>query len=357
MVVLLAAGLVVSGCTAVRDGWVQVWGTAPEEPAVVSGSLGYTLTRDIGVGYEPEVIAVSPDGALIAVAGRDSSFVDLLNASTGARVARLVGHRLPPIGALHFSGDSRVLVSAGGLPQPGLPEPSVRVWDVSTGAAIDSIGGAQTAAIVSVAVSSDAARVASASSDSLKMWMLPASNGASGMWMDHTAVICGMAASPDLRVVATGGHDLRVLVRSLATMDRFEALQGHEAAPCGLVLSNDGATLVTWDFGSTHSTIRLWDTVRFAPRGQVDVRGRVFHVFFDGSRPIAVARGSVTAPGTPPAGNAATDRLSFISLGDATVLGEITSSPKVVATSNNGEVFVVAAWDGRISVFRRGGAR
>jgi WD40 repeat protein len=323
----------------------------------VSGSLGYTLVRDIGVGYEPEVIAVSPDGALIAVAGRDSSFVDVLNAATGDRVSRLVGHRLPPIGALQFSGDGRVLASAGGLPQPGLPEPSVRTWDVSTGRGIDAITGAQTASIVSVAVSSDAARVASASSDSLKMWMLPASNGATGMWTDHTAVICGMAASPDLKIVATGGHDLRVLVRSLGAMDSFETLQGHEAAPCGLQFSGDGTTLVTWDFGSTHSTIRLWDTVRFAPRGQVDIRGRVFHVFFDGSRPIAVVRGVVSTPGTTPSGNAATDRLSFVSLTDATVLGEVSSSPKVVAASKDGQTFVSAAWDGRISIFRRGGAR
>lgn len=356
---VIGLGLVtLAGCAAVPESWRSAWTQAePERHPLRAGALSYGAVRTFEMGAEPAALAVSPTGNTVAAAGVDSSFIDVWDVETGARRLRLVGHRLPPIGALQFSADGRLLVSGGGVPETGFPEPSLRVWDITTGRVIDMIPVAQSAEIVSVAVSADAGHVLSASTDSLKMWALPRRTGADGMWVDHTSTICGMAASPDLKVVATGGRDFRVMLRALSDMNRHEMLLGHEAPPCGLRFSPDGTVLVSWDFGSTRSTIRVWDAERLAARGQVDIRGRTYAVFFDGSEPVAAVRGSVLHAGRSEEPIAIRDRIRFVSLSDGRVVGEVPGEPKLVVTSHDGQAVATASWDGTVTVFRRGGSR
>lgn len=319
-------------------------------------ALSYAMVSTANLGYEPQVIAVSLKGDLVAASGREP-FIDIFDAATGTRKARLVGHRLPPIGALVFSSDGRILVSGGGVQERGTREPSIRFWNVATGQMTEAIPEAQTAEIVSVVVSDDLKRLFTAGSDSLKLWSLPAATSAVGMWVDHTSLICGMAASRDMRFVATGGNDHRVLVRSTSNLSRFEVLYGHAAPPCGLQFGPENGSLISWDFGSTVSSLRVWDLVRFAPIRRVDVRGRILTVFFVGDRPVAAVAGTVVTAGRPAAGPGISDRVSFISVDSERLLGELPLSPKLVVATPDGRSVVTAAWDGSVQVFRLGGAQ
>ena len=168
-----------------------------------------------------------------------------------------------------------------------------------------------------------------------------------------------MSASSDLNVVATGGRDLRILVRRLPDMDRFDTLYGHEGAPCGLTLSPDGSTAVSWDFGSSRSNVWLWDTVRVAARAHVPIRGRVFAVFFTPEGPIGVAHGIVA-----PLVRSEADRdiriptrLNLVSLTESRVVGGIPTLAKLVSTTPDGAAIVTATRNGTVTVFHRRGAR
>lgn len=319
-------------------------------------ALNYSTVSTANLGYEPQVMAVSPKGDLVAVSGKEP-FIDVLDTATGTRKVRLVGHRLPLIGALVFSADGRVLVSGGGVPERGTPEPSIRFWNIATGEMTETIPEAQTAEIVSLAISDDAKRLFTVGTDSLKMWSLPGAKSAVGMWVDHTLLICGMAASRDMRFVATGGNDHRVLVRSTSNMNRFEALHGHADSPCGLRFNPENASLVSWDFGSTMSTIRVWDLVRFAPMHRVDVRGRILTVFFVGGKPVAAIAGTIVTGGRSAEGPGISDKVSFISIDGERLLGELPVSPKLFVATPEGQSVVAATWDGTVQVFRLGGAQ
>jgi WD40 repeat protein len=352
---VILVGLGLAGCAMVPDSWTSV--TQQKRKPSTSGLFSYSVSRKFELGYEPNGVVVTPLGDLVATSRVESSFIDLWSAGSGKKTMRLTGHRLAPVGAMQFSDDGTLLVSAGGVQEVGVPEPSVRVWDTNTGKMVDAITEAQTAMIVSLAVSSDAQDIVLASSDSLKVWSRSASRTPQGMWVDHTKTICGMAASPDLGVMATGAMDDRVLLRHASRRDRFDALYGHEVAPCGLKFSPDGQMLVSWDFGSRRSTIRIWDADRAASRGHVDINGRVFSVFFERGEPVAVIRGAVAGPVRSEDRVELPNWLTLVSLTDGTVLGELDVVPKRVATSPNGDVLVAATWDGVVSVFRRGGAR
>lgn len=348
--------LALPGCRAlpVFDRWFD---PASERSTTTATTAGYVRARPFDAGYEPASIAVSSTGSTIAIAGRASPYLDVWDAGTGTRRARLVGHALPPIGGLTFSADGRLLVSGGGEPEPGTIEPSIRFWALETGTMRDVIPLAQTSPIVAMALSSDDRRVLAVSNDSLRMWSVDAGHVPMDMWVDHTSTICGMAASADFRVIATGGRDLRILLRKAAAMDSFEPLVGHEAAPCGLTFSANGDTLASWDLGSSRSTIRVWDTQRAAPMGHVDVSGRVLQVLFAESNPVAVIRGTVLRTRDDGVPSSRSNVLSLISALDGRGLGELPVTPKLVGTSGDGSTIVTVSWTGQVDVFRRVGAR
>jgi WD40 repeat protein len=354
VVTAMAVGL--TGCGAFRP-LDRRFNPASERSTARMVTDTYFLGVPFDVGYEPAFVAVSRTGNIIAVSGLDAPYIDVWDASTGARRARLVGHALPPIGGLAFSDDGRVLVSGGGEAGTGTIEPSIRFWALDTGTMRDVIPLAQTSPILGIALSRDSQRVLAASNDSLRMWSIEGGQTPLGMWVDHTSTICGMAASADFGLVATGGRDLRILLRTASTMDRFEPLLGHEAAPCGLAFSPDGMTLVSWDLGSNRSTLRLWDTQRVAPLSHLEIKGRVLQVLFAETGPVALIRGAVIRVRDDASSTSIPNGVSLVSAVDGQVLGTLPVTPKLVGASTDGRTVVTLSWTGRVNVFRRGGAR
>jgi WD40 repeat protein len=357
-VALAAAAIAVTfiGCGRL-PGLASRSATEAARSATTATMAGYVRARPFDAGYEPAAVAVNTTGSAVAIAGRESPYIDIWDVGTGVRRARLVGHALPPIGALAFSAGGRLLVSAGGDAEPGTAEPSVRFWSVDTATMSGIIPLAQTSPIVAIALSADERRVLAASNDSLRMWSVEGVPAPVGMWVDHISTICAMAASPDFRVVATGGRDLRILIRRAGAMDTFHPLVGHETAPCGLTFSPDGKMLVSWDLGSSRSTVRIWDTDRAAAMGHLDIRGRVLHVLFVDGNPMAVIRGTLVRARdggiTSPPSNA----VSIVSAVDGRLLGELPVAPRLVGANSDGSTLVTVSWDGRVDIFHRGGMR
>ncbi len=129
--------------------------------------------------------AISPDGALLAAAGRDGS-LQLWDAATGVEVWRVAGDeqtgvgRWPPPRACAFSPDGRLLLSTGprgalawsadgAWIATGATEEGLMVWSTATGEPIASV--ADTGRITSCRLSPDGALLATLSHEGpLRLW-------------------------------------------------------------------------------------------------------------------------------------------------------------------------------------------
>jgi WD40 repeat protein len=340
LAVALTAGCGLRGAAGGRPG-------GPAAPPSPGRPVAFAPAGDFRLPYEPHIAAVDPAGRWLAVSGPEP-FIEVYELSSGARRARLVGHRVPPVGALAFVGPR--LVSGGGAPQRGTEEPTIRVWDLETGALVRSVPEAHTGEILALAVTPDGRRVLSAGTDSLKLWSLDDPARALGMWVDHTSLLCGMAAADDLGTVVTAGRDHRLLVRRARAMHAFDVLLGHSAPPCGVRLDGPGQVLASWDLGPATASLRTWDLGRLAPSQRLDVRGRVLEVTFGRAGPVAAIVGSVVRPGTTPP--PVTDAVTFVAVERLETVGVLPGVPKLLAATADGRTVVSLGWDGSVRAFR-----
>ena len=136
----------------VTDGGVHAWNIATQKK----------LWSAKANKLQPTAVSVSPDGKVIAVAGKDGG-VRLYDGATGKETATLTGHT-GAVNAVAFNGeDGKRLVTAG-------EDGSVRVWDPAAGKPVAALKG-HTGAVKVVAFSPDGSVIASGSADkSVKVW-------------------------------------------------------------------------------------------------------------------------------------------------------------------------------------------
>jgi WD40 repeat protein len=158
-------------------------------------------------GSQPFAMAVSPDGGLLAVCGKETGWdIQLRDTRDGRMIGGpLKGHEAMVIW-LAFSPDSKTLVSAG------WDDGMLGIWDVSK---------------------------------QRRRSLLPGHNGS----------IDKVAFSPDGRTLATCGSDETVRLWNLARMQEVAVLGGHRGRVNGVALSPDGRWLAST---SADGTIRLW---------------------------------------------------------------------------------------------------
>ena len=293
-------------------GWAGVW-------EIASGNLIAEMKDmpDAVLG-----IAISPNGKLVATAGRDK-VARLWEAETGNLVSTLAGHRsalewidFSPDGKMlasgsydhtaklwsvdsgqevailsdhdgtvattRFSPDGRTLVTAGS-------EGVVRLWDVATRRPIDVLyaglsEGDVPRPVLAVAYSPNQKLVASVHADNTVRLRDPSTGRMVHLLEGHDDLVSSVAFSPDGRILATAGDDKKVKLWDVRQGRELKTLVGHTGAVLSVAFSPDGKGLAS---GGSDNTIRLWDVVSGDQRAKLDghsaaVRGIAYCV--DGKR-------------------------------------------------------------------------
>ncbi|KAN0071270.1 WD40-repeat-containing domain protein [Elaphomyces granulatus] len=160
-----------------------------------------------------------------------------------------------PVMSVAFSPDSKKVVS-------GSRDSTVRVWDITTGQADQTLTG-HSAEATSVAFSPDGKKVVSGSYDwTVRVWDITTGQ-ADQTLTGHSAEVTSVAFSPDGKKVVSGSHDWTVRVWDITTGQVDQTLTGHSDWVRSVAFSPNGKKVVS---GSSDSTVRVWDITT----GQVD---------------------------------------------------------------------------------------
>ncbi len=168
----------------------------------------------MGLARDKKSLAYSPDGRFLAATGEDETQIDIRDARTRQRRARLTGHA-GSVYSVSFSGDGRLLASAS-------TDRTVRVWDVSAAKCIAVLTG-------------------------------------------HSDKVYAAVFHPEGKRLATGGRDGSIWLWDLASGQEVARLKRHTNYVFSLAFSPDGTTLAS---GSGDGTVRIWDTKSPAVRHQ-----------------------------------------------------------------------------------------
>lgn len=146
-------------------------------------------------------IAISPDGTTIASGSKDKTIRVL--SLEGELLRTLDGHK-DHVNSVVFSSDGTLIIS-------GSEDEDVRVWSVTTGKCMRIFE--QWGPIHSVAISSDAKHIASASASGMWMWHTQMQEGdrATSTKYDHEAYVSCVAFSPkETKVASSCWEKLRI---------------------------------------------------------------------------------------------------------------------------------------------------
>jgi serine/threonine protein kinase len=186
------------------DGTVQVW----------DATSGEQLFSYQGQTSNVAAVAWSPDGKHIASTSNDGT-VQVWDARTGERRLTYRGHAAPvspPVGvmawSIAWSPDSRRIASTYEI------DPTVHVWDASTGQHYLTYRGHQSFGVNAVAWSPDGKYIVSGADDgTAQVWstldgrhMLTYGGERDGTYTGHGDV-CAVAWSPDGKRIASGSSD------------------------------------------------------------------------------------------------------------------------------------------------------
>jgi mono/diheme cytochrome c family protein len=228
--------------------WIDAGAPAPSGPVAVRELVVPHVEPRVTPRIPINAIAFSPADHLLAVARYAE--VELRSASDlkTLRVCKVKYGNINSV-AFHAGG---ALFSAGG--QPGVAG-EICQWNPADGSLVRSIP-AHKDAVYSLALSSDAKRLASGSYDQkVKLW--DAETGRELQTLSgHNGCVFGLAFRPDGKLLASASADRTVKLWDTATGERKDTLAQSLKEVLALVFSPDGKRLYA---GGVDNRIRVWE--------------------------------------------------------------------------------------------------
>jgi WD40 repeat protein len=231
--------------TSAQDGKTLAWDVARRRPV---------RTLPVGGGR----IAVSPDGATLAV-GRHDGAITLVNLVTGRR-RRLAGHT-GPVFRLAFSHGGATLASVS-------DDRTAILWDVATGRPLETLRG-HAGWVHGVVFSRDGRTLYTSSLDDTVMaWDLTGTRGLARRLTRQAGHVTGVAFSPrDANLLGVARDDGPATLWDVARRARVgTTLPVTGGFLNAVAFSADGRLLAAPNHGD--GTVRLFDTSTHAPVGR-----------------------------------------------------------------------------------------
>ena len=190
--------------------------------------------------------AISPDGKTLASRSRDSTQIALWSLNTLDLLQVFTGRHTDVVLSIAFSPNGQTIAS-------GSRDYTVRLWDVNTGAHLNTLSG-HSGWVNSVAFSPDGKMLASGSQDgTIRLW--DTNTGENLKILTGSNPINSVAFSPDGKTIASGSSDSTVRLWDTNTGENLKILTGHDHLVSSVAFSADGSMLAS---GSWDNTIRIW---------------------------------------------------------------------------------------------------
>ncbi len=222
--------------TAGRDQTIVLWDVARRQK----------LRTLQGFGDDVNFLAFSPDGTLLASAGDDST-VRVWDVSK-ARLLQMLTTFTLPVAWVGFVADGKTLLASE--VHWDTHDTKTSAWDPDTGTRLWTVEGWR-----AFALADDGRIVASTKNGRVLGIIDPGMRKQLASTETLHEKVLAASFSPDGRWVASGSRDACVRIWQTETLRLKAVLRGHQAAVRSVVFSRDGATLVsTGDDGQ----IRIW---------------------------------------------------------------------------------------------------
>lgn len=202
---------------------------------------GLRTAWEVTLPDHAEVVKVSPDGTRVAAAAV-SGPIEILDAQSGASLARPAGHRMGTT-TLAWSPDGRLLVSGG---QDG----RVRAWDGVTGEPVRELDAGHPW-VTAVAWSGDGRMLATAAGRELRVWGTDGDMRAG--WTNAASSISDIGWKPGSTILASSGYGGLTLARPGG--DKPPRVFEWKGSVLALLWSPDGRFIAT---GDQDSTVHFW---------------------------------------------------------------------------------------------------